>query len=116
MYDASKIVSVPWTPRQDGKGGVKGKFSNHNKIFLKKLSCFAKSRGGGMPCVNFLFASNTLYFPPILLLSINTSDFTSASRGEDKHVHVELETKDRNVYMLLLLASFLLCFPNWANL
>ena len=42
---------------------------------------------------------------------------TSASRGED--VHDELETKDRNVIMLLLFASFLFCInihSNWKDI
>ena len=65
-----------------------------------------------MPSVHFLLASNILFPPTILSLTINTSDSTSASRGEDKplisekniiiytldkDVHVELEAKDRNV-------------------
>ena len=71
---------------------------------------------GDMASVHFLFASSTLYFPSTLSLSVNTSDSTSACLGENKHVHVELGTKDRNVYMLLLLSSFLFCFPNWAEI
>ena len=69
-----------------------------------------------MPCVHFLLASNTLFSPSILSQLINSSDSTLASQGEDKYVHVELKTKHRNVIMLLLLASFLFCFPNWANI
>ena len=75
---------------------------------FEKALLFCKKVGGH---ALFLLASNTLYsLLSILSLSINTSDSTSASRSED--VHVELEMKDRNVITLLLLASFLLCFPN----
>ena len=47
---------------------------------FEKSSLVLQKVGGGMPCVNFLLASNTLYFPPILLLSINTSDFCISRR------------------------------------
>ena len=98
------MVSVPWVPTQDGKWGegqVKGKFSNHNKRLQKRWGA----------CPVFISFLHQTHFPSILSLSINTSDSTFASRGEDKHVHEELEMKDRNVIILLLLASFLFCFP-----
>ena len=61
-------------------GTVEGKFSHHNFQILKKALSFCKKvGGGGMPCVHFLLASKTLYFPSILSLSINTSDSSSAS-------------------------------------
>ena len=99
-----------------GGGGCR---SRENLAIITKdfeKSSIVLQKVGGMPCVNFLLASNTLFSPSILSLSINPSDSISASRGENKHVHVELEMKDRNVIMLLLLPSFLLCFPNWAEI
>ena len=117
IYDASKIVSVPWAPTQIGKWG--GGRSRENLAILTtdfEKSSIVLQKVGGMPCVHFLLASNTFYSPCIFSVSINTSDSTSASRGEDKHVHVELETKDRNVIILLLLALFLFCFSNWVEI
>ena len=96
-----------------GGGGSRENLEIITKDFAKALLLCKK---GDMASVHFLFASSTLYFPSILSLSVNTSDSTSACRGENKHVHVELGTKDRNVYMLLLLASFLFCFPDWAEI
>ena len=61
-----------------GGGWFKWKFSNHNKKVLKKALFFAKRRGACPVLISFLHQT---HFPSILLLSINTWDSTSASRG-----------------------------------
>ena len=59
-----------WKEGGGGRGGSRENLAIITKDFEK--SSLVLQKVGGMPCVHFLFASNTLYFPSILLLSINT--------------------------------------------
>ena len=110
-----------------GGGGVGSRenLAIITKDFEKKLSCFAKS-GWHILCsfpypVFFLQQTHftfCLYFccRSILetLLPHLEAEKTCAHRARDESA--DQWTKNRNVYMLLLLALFLFGFPNWTEI
>ena len=117
IYYASKMISVPWAPWQDGKLG--GSLSRENLEITTKD--FAKSRGEGV-CTVLISFSHQTHFTFHLYFRCRSIIQTS-SRGEDKHVRIELETKaligGRKTEMYLCCCSlprFCFAFPTWRRL